>query len=66
MKKENSSVQVLGFAFMRRLPWFRCWFLARVKADWSPFVKSFGRCRLTHNSLLPSHREAGSSLAHLP
>jgi hypothetical protein len=23
MKKENSSVQVLGFAFVRQLPWFQ-------------------------------------------
>jgi hypothetical protein len=27
MMKENSSFEILGFAFVRRLPWIRCWFL---------------------------------------
>jgi hypothetical protein len=65
MRKENSSVQILGFAFMRRLPWIRCWIHMRVEADSSPFVKSFGRWRFTRNSLFPSRREAGASLAAL-
>jgi hypothetical protein len=64
--KENSSFQILDFAFMRRLPWTRCWFHARIEADSSSFVKSFGRWRPTHTSVLPSHREAGASLAAPP
>jgi hypothetical protein len=63
MMKENSSFQILGFVFMKRLPWIWCWFLLRAKAASSPFMKSFGRWRLTRNSLLPSHREVGASLA---
>ncbi|RLN19049.1 uncharacterized protein C2845_PM02G16500 [Panicum miliaceum] len=38
VKKENSSVQILGFAFLRQLPWLRCWFVVRVEADSSLFV----------------------------
>jgi hypothetical protein len=64
--KENSSVQILNFTFVRQLPWLRCWFLGRTKADSSLFVKSFGRWRLTRNSLLPSRREAERALPHLP
>jgi hypothetical protein len=63
VKKENSSIQILGFTFVGRLPWFRCWFLMRVEADSLLFVKSLGRWGLARVSLLPSHREAEASLA---
>jgi hypothetical protein len=43
MRKLNPSVQILGFAFMRRLPWIWCRFHTRAEADSSPFMKSFGR-----------------------
>jgi hypothetical protein len=63
MWKENSSIQILGFTFMRRLPWFRCWFLVRAEVDSSLFVKLLGRWRLAYGFLLPSRREAEASLA---
>jgi hypothetical protein len=42
MIKENSSFEILSFAFVRWFLWIRCWFLPRAEVDSSPFVKSFG------------------------